>query len=105
MATFILKSENDTINFDSLPPGPLKQSFSELLESVTHQLHTLKCDTHHHEPIIVLQGDAHGVRLSGICTCCREFGETVRGILKLPEDVMCPDVGITTERTSYTYYS
>ena len=95
MATFMFKIDRQQVTMENLPEGPLKQMFVNLKTSIANQLRPLKCKTHRHEPVVMLQSDGGKAKLSGVSTCCTEFGSTVRERLKLPEDIMDPNVTIT----------
>ena len=101
MATFMFNIDRQQVTLENLPDGPLKQMFVNLKTSIANQLRPLKCKAHRHEPVVMLQSDGGKARLSGVSTCCTEFGSTVRDGLKLPEDIMGPNVVITTRAFIY----
>lgn len=105
MTTYILKTDDQTIEFDSLPPGQLKRSFFELRTAVDHLLQSRACDVHGSEPIVILRGDSHGAVVDGISACCPEFGAQIHDLLQPYWESTGADLDISTRTTSYTYYS
>jgi hypothetical protein len=105
MTAFILKSNDQTVEFDSLPPGQLKGAFFEVKTAIEFLLQSRACETHGSEPIIVVHGDSHGAVVAGVSTCCPEFGAKIHDLLQPYWDSMGSDIGVTERTTSYTYYS
>ena len=105
MTTYILKSNDQTLEFESLQPGPLKRSFFELRTAIDHLLQSRVCELHGSEPIVVLRYDEHGAFVDGISTCCPEFGARIHDLLQPYWESTGADLDVTTHPTSYTYYS
>ena len=97
MATFIFKMNNEEIGFDGLTHGPIKDLFENLRTTIAHQLQSMQCEIHHLEPVVVLESDGKKVTVAGFGTCCRDFGNTLRDRIKLPEWALSSNVVITTE--------
>jgi hypothetical protein len=105
MAAFIFKRNNQEITLDSLPPGPVKDSFENLMNIIGDQLHSLTCEKHHLEPVVMLQTDGKKVTVAGFGTCCREFTLKIKNLMKLPEGAMEPDATFTIREFSYLHGS
>lgn len=105
MAKFIFKLDNKEIDFETLPPGPVKELFQKLKKTIAKQLQSLKCEIHHNEPVIVLQASGSRVTLAGYGACCVDFISVINKHIKLPECNLSTDFVITTKHLKYTQHA
>lgn len=105
MASFIFKKDKQEITLDSLPSGPVKDSFENFMHSIDDQLQSLSCEKHHMEPVVILQTDGKKVTVAGFSTCCLGFASKVKDLIRPPAGAMVADGVLTIREFSYTHGS